>query len=181
MEDDDSHARVTLPMNKNSKDNNLKVLGLVWDNAHDTFVVNVAKLRYSATERPSTKRNSLALLVKVVDPFGLIWIKGHEGEWKLFVQNRVQQIRKRLHQDLWEHCPGTDNPADIPTRNIGIVNVLNESQWIQCPEWLSMDEPHWPERTLPRDLSEDCIKEMKPKGVVGMLVVRDMFLYIKVD
>ena len=321
LEDDESYAKVTLPTNDNSKDDKVKVLGLVWDNASDTFVFNVAKLLQSATERPSTKRNILGLIAKIFDPLGLIspvtaslkvflqrlfkenfawdeqlteglathwnyllssmeklgeiniprfyfgeikgkpeeiqlfgfcdssqeayaavvyakvtvdgksrvslvmaktrvaplsrltiprlellsslilarlintvkealspifsteivrcwtdsitamhWIKGHEREWKLFVENRVQEIRKLVHQDLWDHCPGTDNPADIPTRNTGIVNFLNESQWIQGPEWLSMDETYWPKRTLPRELSEDCIKEMKPKGVVSMLV-----------
>ena len=321
LENDESYAKSTLPMNESSKKDKLKVLGLVWENERDTFTFNVDELLQDAAERPSTKRNILGLIAKIFDPLGLIspitaplkvflqrlfkenlawddqlteglathwnyllsrierqgeiniprfyfgeikgkpeeiklfgfcdssqeayaavvyakatvdgnsrvslvmaktrvaplsrltiprlellsalilarlintvkealspivsteivkcwtdsitamhWIKGHEREWKLFVENRVQEIRKLVHQDLWDHCPGIDNPADIPTRNTGIVNFLNESQWIQGPEWLSMDETHWPKRTLPRDLSEDCIKEMKPKDAMSMLV-----------
>ena len=86
------------------------------------------------------------------------WTQGHERELKLFVENRVLEIRKLVHQDFWDHCPGIDSPADIPTRTMGIVNFLNESQWIQGPAWFSMDETHWPKRTLPRDLSEDLSK-----------------------
>ena len=100
----------------------------------------------------------------------MYWIKGQEREWKLFVENRVQEIRKLVQQDLWDHCSGADNPADIPTRNTGIVNFMNEGHWLQGPEWLSMDEEHWPKRNLPKEPSIDCIKEMKPTTAVNMLV-----------
>ena len=321
LEDDESFAKASLPVNQQNKNDKLKVLGLIWDNERGTFNFDIAKLLQDTPERPRTKRTILGLIARIFDPLGLIssvtaplkvflkrlfkenltwdeqlteglathwnyllssierqgeiniprfyfgeikgkpeeiklfgfcdssqeayaavfyakatvdgnsrvslvmaktreaplsrltiprlellsalilvrlihtvkealspivstemvkcwtdsitamhWIKGHEREWKLFVETRVPEICKLVHQDLWDHCPGIDNPADIPTRNTGIVNFLNESQWIQGPEWLSMDEAHWPKRTLPRDLSEDCIKEMKPKGAMSMLV-----------
>ena len=76
------------------------------------------------------------------------WIKGHEREWDLFVENRVQEICKLVHQDLWDRCLGADNPADILTRNSGIRNFINKGRWIQGPECPSADEKHWPKRNL---------------------------------
>ena len=320
-EDDESFAKTSLPMNQQTKNNKLKVLGLVWDNEKDTINFDIAKLLQDVPERPRTKRTILGLIAKIFDPSGLIspvtaplkvflqklfkenlgwdeqltedlanqwdfllsnierlgeiniprfyfgevqgkpqeiqlfgfcdsseqayaavvyakltinghsrvslvmsktrvaplskvtiprlellsalilarliravddalspifstrivrcwtdsitamyWIKGQEREWKLFVENRVQEIRKLVQQDLWDHCSGADNPADIPTRNTGIVNFMNKGHWLQGPEWLSMDEEHWPKRNLPKEPSIDCIKEMKPTTAVNMLV-----------
>ena len=97
--------------------------------------------------------------VNLTDTHVLTLASNERGEEHLLVQ-----------QDLWDHCSGADNPADIPTRNTGIVNFMNKGHWLQGPEWLSMDEEHWPKRNLPKEPSIDCIKEMKPTTAVNMLV-----------
>lgn len=48
----------------------------------------------------------------------LYWIYGRDNEWKPFVQNIVKEIRCRVHPDLWNHCPGVSNPADLPSRSL---------------------------------------------------------------
>lgn len=48
----------------------------------------------------------------------LHWICGTTKEWKPFVQNRVNEIRRKVHPDLWNHCPGIVNPADLPSRGL---------------------------------------------------------------
>lgn len=55
----------------------------------------------------------------------LCWIKGRDKTWKTFVQNRVAEIRKLVPPDCWRHCPGTENPADIPSRG---TTLLEPSQ-----------------------------------------------------
>ena len=46
----------------------------------------------------------------------LHWIIGTSKEWKTFVENRVKEIRSCVPPSSWNHCPGTGNPADIPSR-----------------------------------------------------------------
>ena len=41
----------------------------------------------------------------------LYWIKGQEIVQ--FVQDRVNQIGALMSTDKWEHCAGTENPADM--------------------------------------------------------------------
>ncbi len=48
----------------------------------------------------------------------LCWIRGVDRVWKQFVQHRVLEIRKILPSAHWHHCPGVDNPADLPSRGI---------------------------------------------------------------
>ena len=63
----------------------------------------------------------------------LFWIRS-DKEWKQFVQNRVNEIRNLTPAKYWGHCPGKDNPADVPSRASTplelSVNVLFE-KWPQ--------------------------------------------------
>jgi hypothetical protein len=46
------------------------------------------------------------------------WITRREREWKQFVQNRVNEIRELVPPESWRHCPGAENLADIPSRDV---------------------------------------------------------------
>ena len=45
----------------------------------------------------------------------LHWITSSTKEWRQFIQNRVNQIRSLLPVEVWKHCHGAGNPADIPS------------------------------------------------------------------
>ena len=58
--------------------------------------------------------------------------------------------------DCWSHCPGKQNPADLPSRGLQLsVNVL----WRHGPEWLS--DSKVVEGNHLDDMPEDCVTEMK--------------------
>ena len=91
----------------------------------------------------------------------LFWITGIEKEWRPFVQNRVNEIRRLLPMDCWRHCPGKENPADIPSRGASPQELEGSSLWRQGPGWLALPvaDSDDSEQTMP----EECLLEMKAK------------------
>lgn len=69
----------------------------------------------------------------------LHWIRGN-GEYRQFVNNRVQKMRKK-EWVKWRYVPTKENPADLGSRR-GHVNQEN-SLWWYGPEWLS-NPGAWP-------------------------------------
>ena len=66
----------------------------------------------------------------------LFWIQGTDHEWKQFVENRVKTIRSLVPPQHWNHCPGKENPADIPSRGMSISELAENPLWLHGPEWL---------------------------------------------
>ena len=76
----------------------------------------------------------------------LCWIK-NVGNWKQYVQHRVNEICKLTSKHSWRHCPGNLNPADLPSRGIAAKDLANNSIWWNGPEFLLHSETEWPEVT----------------------------------
>lgn len=76
----------------------------------------------------------------------LWWIK-EEGNWEVFVRNRVREIRQLSDPEKWYHIPGQHNPADIPSRGCNVMQLLS-SRWWEGPDWLGKAESEWPVGTL---------------------------------
>ena len=90
----------------------------------------------------------------------LHWISGEAREWKQFVQNRVIEIRKLVPHSRWRHCPGTQNPADIPSRGVSVVEFKEKEQlWLHGPK----GPVQYDICKFSDDPSNECLVEMKAK------------------
>ena len=72
----------------------------------------------------------------------IYWIKGSK-EWKQFVQNRVTEILTLTEESMWNHCPGTENPADIGSRGESAFKLKGSQLWWKGPPWLSEPVSSW--------------------------------------
>ena len=73
----------------------------------------------------------------------LFWIYNN-GEWKQFVQHRVNEILSLTSKEDWAHVAGTDNPADLGSRGVSATLLKNSRLWWEGPTWLCEDESKWP-------------------------------------
>ena len=87
----------------------------------------------------------------------LCWIKGVTKEWKPFVQNRVNTIRRLVPHDQWRFCPGEDNPADLPSRGVSPSDLVGSVMWRYGPQWLTEVEPEGEDDLI---TPEECMKEI---------------------
>ena len=78
--------------------------------------------------------------------------------YKPFVQNRVAEIRKLLPPGYWVHCPGRDNPADLPSRGCTPKELAASPLWMTGPEWLA---DYALSGTVDLEMPEECRAEMK--------------------
>ena len=56
------------------------------------------------------------------------WIK-HDRVWKQYVSNRVEEIKLLTDREDWRHCPGSENPADIPSRGLSSPELAASKLW----------------------------------------------------
>ena len=95
----------------------------------------------------------------------LYWIVQEEKEWKQYVQNRVDEIRRLLPARFWNHCPGVENPADILSRGIKPAELANQKLWWHGPDWLcDIDKANNLNSHDESEVPEECITEMKIKS-----------------
>ena len=97
------------------------------------------------------------------------WISGEDKSWKTFVENRVSEIRQLIPPECWAHCPGRENPADLPSRGLTMQELATSGLWLSGPAWLKDKLYHSPEPPLP----EECLLEMKLKTTHGLLISND--------
>ncbi|XP_028397211.1 uncharacterized protein LOC114521021 [Dendronephthya gigantea] len=99
------------------------------------------------------------------------WIT-NDKEWKQFVQNRVMEIRSLTSANAWRHCPGRDNPADIPSRGIKPTELETSKLWSSGPEWLTEPQAYSHQVNAEVVPPEECLVESRStKGKAVSLVV----------
>lgn len=96
----------------------------------------LSKLIVSVRDSLDTILPRLAMRCYTDSQVALYWVRGTNKEWKPFVNNRVSEIRCRVHPDLWSHCPGISNPADLPSRGLPSLELAVSQLWRRGPEWM---------------------------------------------
>ena len=92
----------------------------------------------------------------------LYWIRRFDKEWKQFVQNRVNEVRSLVPIDSWYHCPGEQNPADLPSRGAHMLQLIDNTLWINGPSWIS-DPGFEPQSSDLHSVPDECFKEIRVK------------------
>lgn len=89
----------------------------------------------------------------------LCWIQ-NEKSWKQYITHRVDEIHKLTSTKVWRHCPGSKNPADLPSRGMMVQQLIESELWWKGPEFLKQDESQWPAATRERELDQSALNEV---------------------
>ena len=68
----------------------------------------------------------------------LCWIVNNR-QWKQLIRRRVDQILESSSREDWYFCPGSLNPADLPSRG-----KFRDSLWWKGPAFLKLPPSEWP-------------------------------------
>ena len=107
----------------------------------------------------------------------IYWIK-ESKEWKQFVQNRVTEILTLTEESIimWNHCPGTENPADIGSRGESAFKLKGSQLWWKGPPWLSESVSSWPKsKVCYQPPNEECLMVQK-KGAAKEIISETVLL-----
>ena len=129
-----------------------------------------SRLMKTVMESLSTKLTLQAPRCFTDSQISLCWIKGTEKEWKPFVQNRANEIRRLIPEDCWDHCSGKSNPADLPSHGLSPTELSVSDLWRHGPSWLHEDLSI---TLLPPAIPEACAKELKSCNVFCLMTSTD--------
>lgn len=128
----------------------------------------------------ATVTRSLSEVISLQDPvcytdskITLYWIYGLDRDWKPFIQNRVEEIRKLVPPSRWKHCAGADNPSDIPSRGISMMELQGNDIWFQGPDWLTNSDTEPYQIT---EMPEECALELRAnerRQTLGLLTTHN--------
>lgn len=104
------------------------------------------------------KKNDIDTYYWVDSLAALCWIRNCKP-WAQYVRHRVSEILQISNREQWFHCPGFQNPADLPSRG-KYRNLKCNSLWWEGPHFLRSSCLDWPNCPPEVDLeTESAMKE----------------------
>lgn len=85
----------------------------------------------------------------------LQYIACETRRFKVFVANRIAEIRDVSDPSNWLHVPGPLNPADDATRGVLVRDLTVEHRWLTGPAFLWYPQSSWPRQTFISPMEED--------------------------
>ena len=126
--------------------------------------VVLSRLIHSVKEALSSEMKIDKLFCWTDSKIAWYWIVQSQKEWKPFVQHRVDEIRKLVPEECWNHCPGADNPADLLSRGMDCRELENSVLWWNGPKWLTSFEGLENRKEIAEEpVPEACLVEMRVK------------------
>ena len=104
----------------------------------------------------------------------LYWIKNSKV-WKQYVHHRVEEIRRLTIRSDWKHCPGSINPADLPSRGITARQLVNSTLWWTGPPFLQQEEQLWPHQEVCESTDEVYIEMLKNSPPITLSMVTNTY------
>ena len=67
----------------------------------------------------------------------LAWIKAHPSKLECSVANRVAEIQRLTTPSIWKHIRSQENPADLGSRGVMPIELVNDMLWWHGPTFLT--------------------------------------------
>ena len=84
------------------------------------------------------------------------YISNEARRFRVYVANRVQQIKEHTHTAQWHHVASSENPADIASTGLNADEFVNSTTWLNGPEFL------WKE-SIPQSKPENFSDMVNPE------------------
>ena len=79
----------------------------------------------------------------------------------------MEEIRRSSSKTAWRFCPGSKNPADLPSRGTTGTDLKSSETWWKGAEFLQCPEEEWPSDMTCENLDPIAMIEiMKQKPAV---------------
>ncbi|XP_055589512.1 uncharacterized protein LOC129741755 [Uranotaenia lowii] len=98
----------------------------------------------------------------------LCWLSAPPSSWQAFVANRVAEIQELTPHATWNHVPSEDNPADLLSRGLDLVDLSNSSLWWNGPKWLATQSEPWPTKFKVKENAHQSAPEYNPRKAVAL-------------
>ena len=118
--------------------------------------------------RESLNLENLQIFLWTDSLITLHWIKANTRQWKTFVSNRVQNIKRYSEPENWNWCPGESNPADLVSRGMKLKDLGESELWLNGPKWMKKDKEFYPKKDIGEETNE-VLREKREHAVVCLI------------